>query len=320
MNNTTIEKKAMRDVFLSRILKNMHSRDDIFFLSADFGSPVLDKIRASFPNKFINVGIAEQNLINVATGLALEGFCVFAYAIAPFITMRCYEQVRVNLAILSQVRKLNVNLIGVGAGFSYEVSGPTHHCLEDISLMCLLPNFDVISPSDWSSAEKFVDVALENPKPKYFRFDAKPLNKIYDTMDMSQIKNGFVELNKGQKVCIVATGYMTQKSLEIVDTYKKQNKEIGLIDFFKLKGFEKESLYKSLQHYDTIITIEEGFIGKGGLDNIISNLLRSSNLPTKLIAMGLEDRYIFHIGSREHLHKQNGVDVDSIVQKIESNL
>ena len=138
-------KKAMRDVFLAALHKKMSDDDKIFFVSADFGSPVLDKIRADFPERFLNVGIAEQNLINVSVGLALEGFKVYAYAIAPFTTMRCYEQIRVNISILSQLRPMNINLIGVGAGVSYSLSGPTHHCLEDLSIMRTLPNFEVFS-------------------------------------------------------------------------------------------------------------------------------------------------------------------------------
>jgi len=122
----------------------MEQDSSIFFISADFGSPVLDDIRADYPDRFVNVGIAEQNLINVTAGLALEGFKVFAYAIAPFITMRCFEQLRVNLALLSEVREINVNLIGVGAGYSYVVSGPTHQCYEDITLIRSLPNFKIL--------------------------------------------------------------------------------------------------------------------------------------------------------------------------------
>ena len=106
----------MRDALLNNIHLKMDDDKRIFFVTADFGSPVLDRIRADFPDRFINVGIAEQNLINISSGLALEGYKVFAYAIAPFITMRCFEQLRVNLALLSEVRDLNVNLIGVGAG------------------------------------------------------------------------------------------------------------------------------------------------------------------------------------------------------------
>src|SRR6056300_1304363 len=107
-NGMNFDKLVMRDVFLKNILQSMERNKDIFFVTADFGSPVLDDIRAKYPDRFLNVGIAEQNLINISCGLALEGYRVFAYAIAPFITMRCYEQIRINLALLSNVRPLNV--------------------------------------------------------------------------------------------------------------------------------------------------------------------------------------------------------------------
>src|SRR3990167_7173418 len=106
--------KAMRDVFIDAVRQRMGENDRIFFLSADFGSPALDRLRSEFGDRFVNVGVAEQNMINVAYGLALEGYTVYAYAIAPFITMRDYEQTRLHLAISSQLRPVNVNLIGVG--------------------------------------------------------------------------------------------------------------------------------------------------------------------------------------------------------------
>src|SRR4030043_1921021 len=145
----TKEPRVLRDIFIEKIHKKMETDESIFFLSADFGSPALDSLRDEFKNRFINVGIAEQNLINVASGLALEGYTVYAYAIAPFLTMRAYEQIRQNLAISSQIRPVNVNLIGVGAGLSYDVTGPTHHCLEDACIMRVLPNFVVFSPADY---------------------------------------------------------------------------------------------------------------------------------------------------------------------------
>ena len=143
-----VKPRAMRDALLERIHFAMASDRDIFLVSADFGSPVLDRIRGDYPTRFVNVGVAEQNLINISAGLALEGYKVFCYAIAPFITMRCFEQIRVSLALLSKIRPMNVNLIGVGAGYSYVVSGPTHQCYEDITLMRALPNFQVMSPAD----------------------------------------------------------------------------------------------------------------------------------------------------------------------------
>ena len=180
----------MRDAFLERIWHAMNDDEKIFFVTADFGSPVLDKIREHFSNRFVNVGIAEQNLINVSAGLALEGYTVFSYAIASFITMRCYEQIRVNLALLSQVRQMNVNLIGVGAGYSYVVSGPTHQCFEDITLMRALPNVEVLSPSDHVIASKMFDRCISNKGPKYLRLDAQALPVIYH-QSLKDFETGF---------------------------------------------------------------------------------------------------------------------------------
>lgn len=159
--------RPMRDAFLDKICQKMADDPTIFFVSADFGSPVLDRIRAQFPERFVNVGIAEQNLINVSAGLAIEGFKVFAYAIAPFITMRCYEQIRVSLALLSVVRPMNVTLIGVGAGYSYVVSGPTHQCYEDLTLMRALPNVAVYSPADHVTTAALFDTCVAETGIKY---------------------------------------------------------------------------------------------------------------------------------------------------------
>lgn len=306
----------MRDAFIERIYNEMSRRDDIFFLTADFGAPALDKIKCDYKDRFLNVGIAEQNLINVATGLALEGYNVYAYAISPFLTMRAYEQIRSNLSITSQIKPVNVNLIGVGAGVSYVVSGPTHHCLEDISIMRLLPNFVVFSPSDWVSAEGFVEYSLNVNMPKYIRFDGKPLPQIYTENKNVKIADGFCELKKGDKLCLVSTGYMTHRALNVVQRING----IGLIDIFLLKPVNTESLYEVLQRYEYIITIEEALINSGGLDSLISSILQSEHSNTRLKAMGFNNRYVFELGDRDHLHRINGIDEDGIIKAIKEYL
>lgn len=310
--------RAMRDAVIEGITAAMHQRDDVFFLTGDFGAPTLDKLRADFPDRFINMGIAEQNLINVATGLALEGFTVYAYAIAPFITMRCYEQIRVNLAILSQVRDLNVNLIGVGAGFSYVVSGPTHHCLEDLAVMNVLPNVEVISPADWMTAKSFVDYSLNHRGPKYFRFDARPVPAIYDESQNLDIKDGFQVIKKGSGVGLVSTGIMTHKALEIVKHFEDKGIEVGLIDLYNLSSYNRDSLKNELRSYQSVMSIEEGFIGKGGLDSIIGGIIHDMGHHIMFSAAGLQDKYLFHIGSREYLHEESGVGKESLIKRIEA--
>lgn len=304
--------KTMRDVFIETIRKRMCQDDWLFFISADFGSPALDKLRLDFKDRFINVGIAEQNLINVATGLAVEGYTVYAYAIAPFITMRAYEQIRVNLSISSQIKPVNVNLIGVGGGVSYDMSGPTHHCLEDISIMRLLPNFTVFSPSDWKLAEIFVDYSISVKMPKYIRFDGKPLPSIYEDVEGLSLENGFYELRNGGKACLVSTGYMTHRALKAA----KELQNVGVIDMFILKPVNEELLFEVLKKYDCIITLEEAFINNGGLDCIISNVLHKYQSNIKLKKLGFNDKYVFDLGNRDHLHKINNLDEKGIIKAI----
>lgn len=310
--------RTMRDVFLEKIYQYMKENGDIFFLTADFGSPVLDKLSQEFNDRCINVGIAEQNLVNVATGLSLEGFTVYAYAIAPFISMRCFEQTRTNLSIQSHLKSMNVNLIGVGAGLSYNLSGPTHHCYEDVALMRLLPNFTVFSPSDWVLAELFFDYSINVRKPKYIRFDAKPLESIYHTVSDLSLEDGFYEFIKGDKIAIVATGFMTHRALEVANEIK----DIGVIDMFFLKPINAELLFATLTQYDVIITLEESFINVGGLDSIILKVLNDFDSHIKVKNLGINDEYVFDLGNRDYLHKIKGLDqegITKIVHKIQAS-
>jgi len=304
----------MRDAFIEAVYERMRRNHSIFFLSADLGAPALDRLRKDFRDRFINVGIAEQNLINVATGLALENYVVYAYAIAPFLTMRAYEQIRQNLSISSQIKPLNVNLIGLGAGLSYGLSGPSHHCLEDISIMRLMPNFTVFSPSDWKLVKDFVDYSIKVRMPKYLRFDGESLPLIYDKIDDLILEKGFYELSKGKKVCLVSTGFMTHRALKIA----KKLQNVGVIDVFLLKPLDETSLFEALKKYEHIITIEEAFINNGGLDSLISKIFRERQFDVKLKNLGFNDKYVFEVGNRNYLHKLNGLDERSIVKVIKN--
>lgn len=312
------EVKNMRDVFIEEICSRMRQYDNIFFLSADFGSPKLDKLRKEFKDRFINVGIAEQNLINISTGLALEGFTVYAYAIAPFLTMRAYEQIRVNLSLHSQLKEININLIGVGAGLSYDMSGPTHHCLEDIVIMRTLPNLVVFSPSDWVLCQRFVDYSIKMKNPKYIRFDGKPLPQVYGETEDIELENGFTERKKGKKICLVSTGYMTHKAIKVANLFDEDR--IGVIDVFLLKPLNEELFFNALREYKCIMTLEEGFINKGGLDSLVSTIINRKNSNIRIKRMGFNDAYVFDIGGREYLHELNNLDEGSIKKNIKEML
>ena len=304
--------KTMRDAFIEAVYKKMLENNRIFFVSADFGAPSLDALKQDFKDRFINVGIAEQNLVNIAAGLGLEDYIVYAYAIAPFLTMRAYDQIRQNLSISAQVKPVNVNLVGVGTGLSYECAGPSHHCFEDTSIMRLLPNFIVFSPSDSKLASDFVDFSINIKMPKYIRFDSAPLPLIYDTVADLNFEDGFYELLKGERVCLVSTGYMTHTALKIA----KELDSVGVIDIFLLKGFNDKLLSETIKKYKYAVTIEEGFINNGGLDSLISKIIRDYDLDVKTKSLGFNDKYVFNYGERDYLHKLNNLDEESIFKII----
>jgi transketolase len=199
---------------------------------------------------------------------------------------------------------------------SYDVSGPTHHCIEDISIMRTLPNIEIFSPSDWVLAQKFVDHSINVKKPKYIRFDGKPLVQIYDNIDDIDLEKGFCELRKGGDVCLVSTGYMTHKALKVAEILKEENITVGLIDIFLIKPFDENLFYDSIKGYKNIITLEEGFINKGGMDSLVSNILENNRSKILLKRIGFKDSYTFEIGTRDYLHKLNNIDEDSIIKNI----
>lgn len=305
----------MRDALLERVWHEMRHDSSIFFTCADFGSPILDNIRRDFPDRFVNVGIAEQNLINISAGLALEGYRVFAYAIAPFITMRCYEQTRVNLALLSTVRPMNVTLIGVGAGYSYVVSGPTHQCYEDITLMRAMPNMRVLSPSDHVAAAAMFDVCHAASGPKYVRLDAQVLQVIY-VAGAPDIQRGFHVHRTAGEICFVATGYMLHTALAVADIFAEDGIMIGVIDLFDLSDFAQDDLQQALSRFRLVISMEEGFKGCGGMDALLANFLREKGLDLRYLNIGVEGGYRFELGSRAELHEQVGIGTSAVMAKV----
>lgn len=313
MNYKKIKLVAMRDSLLERIYRLMKNDKRIFFISADFGSPIIDKIKDDCSEQFLNVGIAEQNLINVSSGISLEGNIVFAYAIAPFITMRCFEQIRVNLALLSKVRELNVNLIGVGAGYSYVVSGPTHQCYEDISIIRSLPNITIYSPSDHLIAEQIPSELINKKGIKYIRLDAQLLGVINSSKLFTK---GYRLIREGMDAMIVSTGYTTHTAIKVSDNLLKKGYSVGVLDLINITQFNESHLLKDINSSSLLVTIEEGFIGRGGIDSIFLNLFNKYEIKKKLKCFGVMPDYIFEIGDRQFIHEIVGIGEKILTSKL----
>jgi len=310
--------KAMRDALIEKIYEHMRAGADISFLSADFGAPSLDKIRKDFPRNFASVGIAEQDLVNVAAGMAYEGGTVFAYAISAFLTMRAFEQIKINFSLHAKHKRFNAHLIGVGAGLSYDISGPSHHCLEDISIINTLPDIVIFSPSDSMMVRTFYDQLVSRGGCTYHRFDSKPLPQLYseEQLTAETFKNGFIESAKGADICLVSTGFMTHQALKVRTLLKEQGINAGILDVHLLNAFDEQALKGKLEAYGTIITMEEGFVNKGGFDSIIKNLLLKHDMKQKIRSFGFTQGYVFTRGNRDILHKSQGLAPEQLAADI----
>jgi len=290
----------MRDALIGAIYERMRRDPTIMFLSADMGAPALDSLRAELPGQFINVGIAEQNMISVAAGLAMEGLTVFTYAIASFY-FRALEQIRINLALPAQIRPMNVNLMALGAGLSYDVSGPTHHCLEDISIMRSLPNLAVLSPADSDTALAIADFAPSLAKPKYIRLDGKVHRSVRQgVVGSTDFHKGYAVLRRGDRVALVATGMMTHVAIEVAD---RSPGRFGVIDVIRLdRGIDQSGLFEDMTRgYRAVISLEEAYIDCGGLDALVSSLRGrfDSGIPHR--RFGLPQIFDFSPGDRAAL-------------------
>jgi transketolase len=299
---------SMRDSFINEVYNLAKEDREVMIVSADMGAPALDKFRLEQGSQFLNVGIAEENMISVASGLAAEGKKPYTMAIMPFTTSRCHEFVKLNLGLM----KLPVRVIGIGAGFSYDDSGPTHHTTEDIAIMRAIPNLIIYSPSDSMAAEKIAKISYKENKPMYIRLDRQIQPVIYD--ENETFEAGFKELKPGSDICIIATGNMIHEAIEVAKKLEETGKRIGVVDLYRLKPINPE-IVKTLAKYQKIVSIEEQLLD-GGFGSIISELITDNSLPVKLKRIGLSN-YIYCYGGRGNIQKICKIDAESVVKEIE---
>ena len=306
MNNLT-----QRDAFWNKVYESARLDRDIVVVTADMGAPALDNIRRDLAGQFVNVGIAEQNAITIAAGLALTGKNVFTYAIAPFITLRCLEQIRVEAAMM----KIPINIVGVGAGFGYEDSGPTHHLIEDIAVMRAFPNITIHSITDNVMAE-FVAKKLcsKSVNANYVRLDRKTFPDIYNKG--ADFSKGFSVVREGKDFYIFATGCMVHTALDIARQFENNRISIGVVDIFTLPINER-SLAPIAKKMKKIVTLEEHFLA-GGFGSAVGEFLNDHeiNVEFKRLGLPMERGYCYKYGGREAIREYYGLDKRSLIKKI----
>ena len=294
--------KDMRDAFFDEIYLASMNNKNIVVITNDMDIYSLRELKTKRPNQFINAGVAEQNMINIASGLASMGMKVIIYGIAPFVVFRCFEQIKFNICSMN----LPVTIVGIGSGLSFAFDGPTHHAIQDISVMNALPEMQILNPSDSDSAKYCSDLVLNSETPFYVRIDKGMHPKIHNLNKYEP----FQIIKKFNNNVILSSGTIINNVIDSVN-----DKDIGIIDVISLKPFPDE-IFNLIKDVENVIIVEEHSV-TGGLGSIFSDHATANNLKFNIHLIGFENKQILEYGSREWFYHQSDLDVKSLSKRID---
>lgn len=306
--------KGMRDSFFDSFFQIAKKDKNVILVTSDTGAICHNNLRKELSNRYINIGIAEQNMIGVAAGLAMASKRVYVYAIIPFATMRCYEQIRVDLCCMN----LPVTIVGIGAGVDYSTLGPTHHGTEDIALMRVLPGMTIYSPSDNLLAGLLGKISVKKRGPEYIRLDRTGYPLIYNNEKEVDISQGISVPKEGKDLYIIATGRMVYSALQAAKELSKYSINAGVIDLFRIKPLNEEMIWGVIENVKFVVSLEEHFTTAGIAEAIGMMLLSAPKNNKAFYSIGIPNEFCRKYGSREYLHKINSIDVNSIIKGIKN--
>lgn len=274
----------------------------------------LERFRAAYPDRLYNVGIAEQNMIGVAAGLAKEGFIPFANTYASFCASRCADQVRVNMAYM----KLPIKLIGLTAGYGAGILGATHVSIEDVALMRAMPNLTVLSPADCTEIIKAMLAAAKTPDPTYIRLTG-PMNTPTVYREDYDFRIGrAVTIQEGEDVAIIATGSMVARSMKAAKLLESEGISCSVINMHTLKPIDTDSVLKANERHRLLVIAEEHSV-VGGLYGAVAEVLCREGKHRPVLPIGIKDLFV-HAGSYDWQMAQSGLDSDNIKERIMAEL
>lgn len=288
----------MRDTIVGCIIEQARLDENIYLVTSDMGYGVLDPFKEEFPSRYLNVGIAEQNSIGVAAGLALSGKRVYVYSIIPFVIMRCFEQVRVDVAYMNT----NVKLIGVGAGLSYGAAGATHHAIEDIALMRSLPNMTVCCPGDPIEAKALIKESFKFDGPMYFRLGNNNDTPIHRE-DIQVPIGKAIEIKSGTDLALITTSNMLAQAKDWTYQLEEKGKSVTLVSFPTIKPLDKDYIVKLICRKIPIITLEEHNI-IGGLGTAIAEVIADYGQQVYFKRIAIPDQYSHYVGNQNYLREK----------------
>ena len=301
----------MRNAFI-RGLTALAERDDrVVFLTGDLGYKLFDNFAERFPGRFLNAGVAEQNMVGVAAGLALEGFRPFVYSIATFATLRCLEQIRDDVCY----NGLAVTVVGVGGGFSYGANGPTHHATEDLAVMRALPNMTVVAPGDPVEAE--LAVAALPDTPTYLRLGRAGDPVVHQLPPEFRIGRA-ITVREGDDCALLSTGGMLPTAVEAAELLAESDIAARVVSMHTVKPLDEDALERSCRTRLTVTLEEHSRVG--GFGSAVSEWMAANNGSGPLLSIAAEDTFAAEVGDGDSLRRRNGLDAETIARRVAEGL
>ncbi len=305
----------MRNAFVRTLTALAKDDRSIMLLTGDLGFTVLENFRDTLPNQYLNAGVAEQNMIGVATGLAMTGKTVFVYSIVPFVTFRCLEQIRNDVCY----HEVPVCIVGVGGGYSYGHMGSTHHAIEDIAVMRSLPNMTVICPGDPLEVEAAIKAIVKRKTPCYLRLGKAGEPVLHDLAHFSFAIGKSVEMRTGKDVTLIATGNMLETAVKTADLLKVKNVSVRLLSMHTVKPIDSRAIETAAKETRLIVTMEE-HSSVGGLGSAVAQVLTALPSHPQQLVCAAPDAFAAATGSQQFLRERAGLTPEKIAKRVLSIL
>jgi transketolase len=301
----------MRNAFIDELTNLAEKNEKIFLIVGDLGFGVIEEFERKFPKQFLNAGVAEQNMMGMAAGLASAGYQVFVYSIGNFPTFRCLEQIRNDVCY----EELNVTIVSIGAGLSYGALGYSHHTIDDIGVMNSLPGMTIYSPADPEETRIALELSLSVKTPKYFRLGKSGEPEVF--MSVQSNFPHWTQITQGQRLILLTTGAITGEAVKAAEILKSDGVEISLCAIPLLKPFTFDNAY--VQNFKHVLVVEEHSIS-GGLGSLVSEQIALSGISVNLVKLGLPDSVHHEIGSQKYLRSFFNIDAEGMVRKVKEML
>lgn len=302
----------MRNAFIKSLTALARRRKDIHLLTGDLGFSVFEGFAREFPGRYLNCGVAEQNMMGVAAGLALSGKQVFVYSIVPFVTMRCFEQIRNDVCI----QNLNVKIVGVGGGFSYGKFGPTHHAIEDIAVMRALPSMVVVCPADPVETELAVCEIAQRKGPVYLRL-GRSTEEVLSPRSLPFELGKARVLRKGRDLTLIGVGPIVKNVLRAAELLEETHGiRATVASIGTVKPIDVSFILNEAKRTKAIFTIEEHNM-VGGMGEVVATVLAERRTAGTIFErIGVGDSFVKTVGEQDYLRKENRLSPETLVHTI----